>query len=131
VVLWDTVTDTELGRIVDINPTVLEFSPDGKVLAIGCQDNTVRLWDLKSSKSVVLSGHKKPVWAIAFSPDSRTIVTGSQDTTAKLWDIGSHWELITLRGHHEAVRSVAFSSDGKTLATGSDDKTVRLWYGQP
>jgi len=46
------------------------FSPDGTRLAVGCKDNTIRLWDLTSYRQVAeLRGHTDYVHAVAFSPD--------------------------------------------------------------
>ena len=58
------------------------FSPDGTRLAVGCKDNTIRLWDLKSYQQVAeLRGHTDYVHAVAFSPDGTQLVSGSGDST--------------------------------------------------
>ena len=102
------------------------FSPDGKTIATGSYDNTVKLWNLEGKELQTFKGHSSVVSSIAFSPDGKTIATGSSDNTVKLWNLEGK-ELQTFKGHSSFVSSVVFSPDGKTIATGSYDKTVKLW----
>ncbi|KAM3103583.1 toll/interleukin-1 receptor domain-containing protein [Phormidesmis sp. 146-12] len=104
----------------------VSFSPDGKMIATGSEDKTVKLWDLQGRQLQTLKGHSGGVRSVSFSPDGKTLATGSNDNTVKLWDLQGR-ELQTLKGHSGMVLSVSFSPDGKTLATGSDDNTAILW----
>ncbi|MEH2421798.1 MAG: serine/threonine-protein kinase [Nostoc sp.] len=116
------------GHSSDVNSVA--FSPDGKTLASGSDDQTIKLWNLASGQEIhTLEGHSNWIWTVAFSPDGKTLASGSADKTIKLWNLETGKLIRTLQGHSDGVSSVAFSPDGKTLASGgaSKDMKIKLW----
>ncbi len=72
----------------------MAFSPDGKYLASGSWDNSVKLWNIESQKEVTtLQGHSESVYSVAFSPDGKYLASGSADNTVKLWSMENFQEI--------------------------------------
>ena len=116
------------------------FSADGKKLASGSGDNTVRLWDLntelpKSSKEGQGKGHTSWVLCIAFSPDTKVIASGGMDGNVRMWDSLSGMPVPgggLLSGHRKWVTSLSWEPAHRALpsarlCSGSKDGSVRVW----
>ena len=113
----------------------IAFSPNGKQIASGSDDKTIKLWDaITGDLQKTLAGHSDWVRAIAFSPNGKQIASGSDDKTIKLWDVakslrvskflgstlGSHLKFRAWRREIKAlgpVSSLKFSIDGQYFIT--------------
>ncbi len=130
------------------------FDETGKVIATGCHDGNLRLFDVeKAALSKDVKAHFKPapateaqpVYAVVFAPGSKQVLTASFDRSMKLWDVASGNPVREFKGvadpkpgdkiepakgpggHRDQVFAAAFTKDGKLLASGSSDRTVKLW----
>jgi WD40 repeat protein len=107
------------------------FSRDGRTLASGSYDGTIRLWDVVTHQQIgAITVAKGAVDSVAFSPNGHSLVSGDADGTIRVWDVATRRQMgAPLTGHTSYVSSVAFSPDGGKLASGSGspDGTIRLW----
>jgi hypothetical protein len=105
----------------------MDVSKDGKKLAMGTNDGTVKFWDIGGEKvDWTIPAHKTPVWALALAPHGDYLATGSDDDRAILWDLKTQKELHGL-ANPGGTRAVAFDSEGKKLVTGGRNGSVKVW----
>ncbi|KIJ57915.1 hypothetical protein HYDPIDRAFT_63737, partial [Hydnomerulius pinastri MD-312] len=107
----------------------ISYSPNGKLIATGRDDNSVRIYDSQSGRMLFdLKGHTNTVWALSFSHNGTQLVSGSWDHTIRIWNtsngetIGEPWE-----AHSNEVTSVAYSPDDKVIATAGLGGVVWIW----
>jgi WD40 repeat protein len=119
----------------------LAFSPEGRVLAGGASDNSIRLWGIGSREfSEKLEKHSGAVRALAFSADGKWLLSGGDDRRVVIWSITKTWQLkddfdkkeflkidykaIQCYIGAKAIKSVAISRQGDTWAAGLEDGTI-------
>lgn len=116
--------------------TSVAFSPDGKMLATGGNDWTVRTWDATKTPPVqrfIPWSHLSHVYAVDFAPDNSTVASGSYDTNVRFWEVGraetktrTKYPMYKTEPAHP-VYCLAFSPDGKLIAAGGQAKVVQQW----
>jgi serine/threonine protein kinase len=110
------------------------FSPDGSTLAMGLDDGTVKVWNVKEKQvNYTINAHRGPVWSATVSPGGNLLATASDDGTVKIWDLASHDpNKATLELKHASpVRSVVFSPNGKAVLTGSRNGSLHIYDIDP
>ncbi len=125
--VWDVSTGRHQHRLSgqDSTTTTVSYSPDGRWIASGSKERSIRLWEASNGRAQFhLLGHRDWIEQVAFSHDSRSLISLSRDGTIKVWHVSTGellcdlWQSTPNRPFH-----IALSADGDWVA-------IRFEYGQ-
>jgi WD40 repeat protein len=132
-ILWDINAGKFVGTPMLNSPTKsgiqdVQFSPDGKLLAVANAAGAITIWNAASRTLIAtLSGHVGPVGALAFNPDGSILASGGADKTVRLWDVAKKALMYApFTGQQDAIRSLAWSSN-RQLVSGGESGSIILW----
>jgi WD40 repeat protein len=105
----------------------VQFSADGKYLAVGTQHGQIQVWDWKIPAQLeTYLGHKDRISRLLFAPNGRQLISSSYDAFIRVWSFpgGSESSPISVGGQ---IKDMALSTDGRLVVSGSSDGWVRVW----
>ncbi len=105
------------------------FHPEGQLIAVGCWDTTVKIWDTYNRKKLkILKGHATSVQACIYISTAH-IVSASMDGEVRIWSTRSGITVGVINGHSSPITSICTTPSGHHLITASNDKLVKVWSG--
>jgi WD40 repeat protein len=103
------------------------FSPDGKSVASGCQDQTIKIWDTATGKETASwTAHDGAVYLLRFADDGKTLVSGDRENTVRMWDTGTWKERGSLKVDEGAIHALG-QAGPILLAAGTGPMGPRCW----
>lgn len=104
------------------------FSPDGKLLALACEDRSIYLWDTAQSKVVgTLQGHTTHMSGLQWSGTGRELFSAGWDSNVYAWDVGRKCISFLYNGHTDPVLALAITADGEWLASADRGGQICIW----
>ncbi len=123
---WDTATGQRVDVLKNADASPGAVSPDGKTVALWGRDQTVHLWDLRSSREKTQPpGHRDGVLRAAFLGAGDRMVSVGEDDTLRLWETATGRLLHCRKGQESWELTV--SPDGTHFATFGHDGRIRVW----
>lgn len=129
VTVWDLATQTKRPPpFLGVPVLSLAYRADGRSLAIGCSDKTLRVWDLSAEFALQpLNAHgPREAWGIAFARDGSMFATGGDDHLAKVWDARTQREIARCATSTALITAVAFAPHRSLLASAGYDGVIRF-----
>jgi len=134
--ILDGVNDNKVlvKHLFDVEDSVLclAITPDGKTLAAGGCDRSVRVFDLseglgKAKLVQTVENHADWVLGCTLSADGKYLITAGRDKTAKVWDLKTKESVVTFPEHQNIVYGVAVKADGSAGFSVGADRQIRTW----
>lgn len=134
---WDVAPDDEFPVMMSVLPhyreegelykeiTSIQWAPNGAVLATGCYDGAVRLWNSEGTLKAILNKHEGPVFALKWSKDGKYLLTGGNDKKAVIWDPLTQAVVKSYFLHSAPILDVDWG-EGDVFATSSSDRVIHV-----
>jgi len=128
--IWDLATRAPAAPLVVkelFYPFAVDFSPDGRRLAVATGDGLVLVDPLTGEKTAIAAGLYPQMDFVTYASDGTLIATGQADGTIRLWDARTLTGKGFMRGPATGVQQILFAPDNQQLFVVSKDRTISIW----
>lgn len=109
----------------------LNWSPDSRAIAAGCQDNTVHFWRMPELRDAMMSGFAYKPLQLSWSNNSRWLLTGGSAQLI-LWPFDKKGpegrKPVSIDFHQDAICAISVAGSGQKLATGCRSGQLAFWH---
>jgi WD40 repeat protein len=134
ILVWNTADGTSLRRITNVAERVysLQYSPDGKLIAVGAgtpaQLGEVKMFSAATGDLIAdLARTSDAVFTVAFSPDGKRLATGGADRAIRVYDVSGRKQQLAIEDHADWVMDLAWLPNGSKIVSASRDKTSKVF----
>ena len=128
IIVWDLRNDSNfLMKSFSDEPLSIAWSPDGRMLASGSNNGTIRIFSTNEGKILKkFTAHRKDIFCMAWSPIGNFLASGSEAKTIAIWDTLTRDKTQLLEGSPFPIYDVVWSPDGKSLASALGHDKIKL-----
>ncbi|XP_059200044.1 telomerase protein component 1 [Centropristis striata] len=129
--VWSSAKGNEIAALTSSSPlNCVTFDPEGHLLAAGCWNGDVIMWNWLQNKPLAsLSGHKRSVRSLSFSPSSSMLCSGSVSGEVRVWSVPTSTCVGCFQAHCGATDALTFLDEGSMLLSAGSDHMLHLWSG--
>ncbi|XP_039671900.1 telomerase protein component 1 isoform X3 [Perca fluviatilis] len=129
--VWSSTKGNEVAALPSSSPlNCVTFDPEGHLLAAGCWNGNVIVWNWLQNKTLTsLCGHKRSVRSVSFSHASSMLCSGSMSGEVRVWSVPTSTCVACFQAHCGATEALTFLDEGAMLLSAGSDHTLQLWSG--
>ncbi|XP_034559516.1 telomerase protein component 1-like [Notolabrus celidotus] len=129
--VWSSAKGNEVAALQSSSPlNCVTFDPEGHLLAAGCWDGKVIIWNWLRNKIITnLSGHRRSVRSVSFAPSSSMLCSGSVSGEVRVWSVPTSTCVGCFQAHCGATEALTFLEEGSLLLSAGSDHMLHLWSG--